>query len=404
MGPLINERGGRRLCWTGSSPIARAGRRDPVRRQALDRPGCFVEPTLVARAARHADPQGGDLRADPLPDRVRRRSTTPSGWHNDVPQGLSSAIFTTNLRSAETFLSATRQRLRHRQRQHRHQRAPRSAARSAARRTPAADASRAATPGRPTCGGRPTRSTGAAICRWRRACGSTCRESRTHDRPRIRREDPPALASRDEGAHGADGDAGGHRSRPRLQAAPDRRDHLAVRQVRHHLAAADRPQPAHGRRPRLRRHLAGGAVARDLARPRARPRRAAARRAARVQESPAVDGGAQGRLATSCRCATRATPGVDVPLPRGLVLRARLDHDRGLRPQPLHEAGRRPGLLDASRLVVGAARQPGGPASHLRRHEGRPAGHRAPGRELHRHPRSTRRSRRSCSSSRRCSR
>ena len=27
-------------------------------------------------------------------------------WHNDVPQGLSSAIFTTNLISAETFLSA----------------------------------------------------------------------------------------------------------------------------------------------------------------------------------------------------------------------------------------------------------------------------------------------------------
>ena len=43
-------------------------------------------------------------------------------WHNDVPQGLSSAMFTTNLISAETFLSAPRQRLRHRQRQHRHQR------------------------------------------------------------------------------------------------------------------------------------------------------------------------------------------------------------------------------------------------------------------------------------------
>jgi len=27
------------------------------------------------------------------------------GWHNDVPQGLSSAIFTANLASAETFLS-----------------------------------------------------------------------------------------------------------------------------------------------------------------------------------------------------------------------------------------------------------------------------------------------------------
>ena len=27
-------------------------------------------------------------------------------WHNDVPQGLSSAMFTTNVISAETFLSA----------------------------------------------------------------------------------------------------------------------------------------------------------------------------------------------------------------------------------------------------------------------------------------------------------
>ncbi|MGE5488120.1 MAG: aldehyde dehydrogenase family protein, partial [bacterium] len=27
-------------------------------------------------------------------------------WHNDVPQGLSSALFTSNLQAAETFLSA----------------------------------------------------------------------------------------------------------------------------------------------------------------------------------------------------------------------------------------------------------------------------------------------------------
>ena len=42
--------------------------------------------------------------------------------HNEVPQGLSSAIFTNDLREAEKFLSAARQRLRHRQRQHRHER------------------------------------------------------------------------------------------------------------------------------------------------------------------------------------------------------------------------------------------------------------------------------------------
>ena len=42
--------------------------------------------------------------------------------HNDVPQGLSSAIFTSDLLEAEQFLSAAGSRLRHRQRQHRHQR------------------------------------------------------------------------------------------------------------------------------------------------------------------------------------------------------------------------------------------------------------------------------------------
>jgi hypothetical protein len=44
---------------------------------------------------------GGDLRADPLPLRVDA-SRRPSPLHNDVPQGLSSAIFTTNLRDAES--------------------------------------------------------------------------------------------------------------------------------------------------------------------------------------------------------------------------------------------------------------------------------------------------------------
>ena len=42
--------------------------------------------------------------------------------HNAVPQGLSSAIFTSDVREAELLLLARRLRLRHRQRQHRHQR------------------------------------------------------------------------------------------------------------------------------------------------------------------------------------------------------------------------------------------------------------------------------------------
>ena len=42
--------------------------------------------------------------------------------HNDVPQGLASAIFTQDVREAELFCSPAGLRLRHRQRQHRHQR------------------------------------------------------------------------------------------------------------------------------------------------------------------------------------------------------------------------------------------------------------------------------------------
>jgi aldehyde dehydrogenase (NAD+) len=67
--------------------------------------GCFVEPTLVA--------------AHPKMPIVREEVFAPIlyimpfdtldeviAWHNDVPQGLSSALFTTNMISAETFLSA----------------------------------------------------------------------------------------------------------------------------------------------------------------------------------------------------------------------------------------------------------------------------------------------------------
>ena len=73
-------------------------------------------------------------RADARPDRRRaaarpsRRSCTCSptttldeaiALHNDVPQGLSSSIFTLDLREAERFLAPGRLGLRHRQRQHR---------------------------------------------------------------------------------------------------------------------------------------------------------------------------------------------------------------------------------------------------------------------------------------------
>ena len=60
--------------------------------------------------------------------------------HNDVPQGLSSSIFTNDLREAERFLSAARLATAASPTSTSARRAPRSAARSAARRRPAAAA------------------------------------------------------------------------------------------------------------------------------------------------------------------------------------------------------------------------------------------------------------------------
>jgi len=101
MGPLINRRavdgmmdGLRRICEQGGEILC--GGRHLY--------GCFVEPALV--------------RARPDMPIVREEIFAPIlyliefddldqaiDWHNDVPQGLSSALFTTNLVSAETFLS-----------------------------------------------------------------------------------------------------------------------------------------------------------------------------------------------------------------------------------------------------------------------------------------------------------
>ena len=67
--------------------------------------GCFVEPTLVK-----SHPEMPALREElfgPVLHLIEfDRIDQAIAWHNAVPQGLSSSIFTTNLVSAETFLSA----------------------------------------------------------------------------------------------------------------------------------------------------------------------------------------------------------------------------------------------------------------------------------------------------------
>ena len=103
MGPLINRRAVDDM-MDGLRPHPRAGRRNPLRRRRTSM-GCFVAADAGARPARTCRSSR---------KRSSRRSCTWSNsttldeaihWHNDVPQGLSSAMFTTNLISAETFLS-----------------------------------------------------------------------------------------------------------------------------------------------------------------------------------------------------------------------------------------------------------------------------------------------------------
>ena len=67
--------------------------------------GCYVKPALVKARADMPIVQEEVfapilylIEFDTLDEVIQ--------WHNDVPQGLSSAMFTTNLISAETFLSA----------------------------------------------------------------------------------------------------------------------------------------------------------------------------------------------------------------------------------------------------------------------------------------------------------
>jgi aldehyde dehydrogenase (NAD+) len=67
--------------------------------------GCYVRPALV-KALPHMPILKEEVFAPILYLIEFETIDQALAWHNDVPQGLSSAMFTTNLISAETFLSA----------------------------------------------------------------------------------------------------------------------------------------------------------------------------------------------------------------------------------------------------------------------------------------------------------
>jgi aldehyde dehydrogenase (NAD+) len=101
MGPLVNRRavddmldGIRRICQQGGEILVGGDRML----------GCYVQPTLV-----RARPEMPILKEEifaPILYLIEFDDLDQAiHWHNDVPQGLSSAMFTTNLIAAETFLS-----------------------------------------------------------------------------------------------------------------------------------------------------------------------------------------------------------------------------------------------------------------------------------------------------------
>ncbi|HET8550792.1 MAG TPA: aldehyde dehydrogenase family protein [Bryobacteraceae bacterium] len=101
MGPLVNEAAVRNM-QRGLETIRAQGGEVLYGGRHIE--GCFVEPCLVS--ARHDMPVIREEIFAPILYLIEFDDLQQAiAWHNDVPQGLSSAMFTTNIISAETFLS-----------------------------------------------------------------------------------------------------------------------------------------------------------------------------------------------------------------------------------------------------------------------------------------------------------
>jgi aldehyde dehydrogenase (NAD+) len=101
MGPLVNRRAVDDM-MDGLARIRQQGGEILFGGERLT--GCFVQPALV-----RARPDMPVLKEEifaPILHLIEFDHLDQAiQWHNDVPQGLSSAMFTANLISAETFLS-----------------------------------------------------------------------------------------------------------------------------------------------------------------------------------------------------------------------------------------------------------------------------------------------------------
>ena len=100
MGPLVNAQAVEDM-MRGLAIIREQGGEIIYGGKRLE--GCFVEPTLVR--ARANMPVVREETFAPILHLIEFDELEQAiAWHNDVPQGLSSAMFTTSLISAETFL------------------------------------------------------------------------------------------------------------------------------------------------------------------------------------------------------------------------------------------------------------------------------------------------------------
>jgi aldehyde dehydrogenase (NAD+) len=105
MGPLVNRSAVDEM-MRGLARIREQGGEVIFGGRELDLPGgCYVEPAIV-RARPDMPAVKEELFAPVLYMMEYDDFEQALAWHNDVPQGLSSALFTSNLQAAETFLSA----------------------------------------------------------------------------------------------------------------------------------------------------------------------------------------------------------------------------------------------------------------------------------------------------------
>jgi aldehyde dehydrogenase (NAD+) len=103
MGPLVNQAAIEDM-MAALETIKKSGGEILFGGNALDRPGFYVEPTIVK--AQHDWPIVHEETFAPILYLIDYENFDDAiEWHNEVPQGLSSSIFTTNLLHAEQFLS-----------------------------------------------------------------------------------------------------------------------------------------------------------------------------------------------------------------------------------------------------------------------------------------------------------